>query len=63
MAIANSFELPSNIGNSWLSTSTIALSIPNPDKADIKCSIVEIETCLLEIVVHNFAGKALLICA
>ena len=37
----NSFAEPSRIGTSSLSISIIALSIPNPNNAPIKCSIVE----------------------
>ena len=54
-------ELPSRIGNSSQSTSTIALSIPMPCKADIKCSIVETDIpYLLVIFVHRSETLTLL---
>ena len=50
----NSFAEPSNIGTSSLSISIKALSIPKPNSAPIKCSIVETFTpCSLEIVVFK----------
>ena len=48
---------PSSIGISWESTSTIALSIPNPKKAAIRCSIVETLTPYsFDIVVQSVAS-------
>ena len=50
----NSFAEPSKIGTSSLLISTNALSIPNPNKAPIKCSIVETFTPYsLHMVVFN----------
>ena len=52
--LINSLADPSRIGTSSLSISTSALSIPNPNNAPIKCSIVETFTPYsLDIVVFN----------
>src|SRR5581483_2643132 len=44
MRSMNGCALPSRIGNSRLSSSTMALSIPMPTNADNRCSVVEIST-------------------
>jgi len=51
------WALPSMIGTSWASTSTVALSTPMPLKADKRCSTVETVTPSTPIVVASVVSQ------